>query len=150
MEFEFEFMLSVLMFNITIRLVAGKRCFDGFEEKGKEIIEEFRKMFLSSVPMNICDFVPILRWFGYKGIEKGIIEVQKKRDEFLQGLIDEFRQKKTSSSNTNTVLEGEKMTPLLETLLSLQESEPEFYSDDIIKGIILVTLILLVNYFFFY
>ncbi|KAK4360648.1 hypothetical protein RND71_019600 [Anisodus tanguticus] len=46
-------------------------------------------------------------------------------DEFLQGLIDEYR----GAKNQNTMIDH---------LLCLQETQPEYYTDEIIKGIIMV------------
>jgi hypothetical protein len=47
-------------------------------------------------------------------------------DLILQGLIDELRREK----NGNTMINH---------LLTLQESEPEYYTEEIIKGLILVS-----------
>ena len=79
---------------------------------------------------NICDFFPILKWAVYKGLEKNMIRMQKMRDEALGRLIEEMKQKKPHV---------EKKRTLIETLFSLRESEPKFYSDNVIKSIILVS-----------
>ena len=52
-------------------------------------------------------------------------------DEFLQGLIEEHR-KNDGSQSQNTMIDH---------LLSLQESQPEYYTDQIIKGLVLVSSI---------
>ncbi|KAF5929989.1 hypothetical protein HYC85_030862 [Camellia sinensis] len=52
----------------------------------------------------------------------------RKMDAFLQGLIDEHRRDK--SKNT-----------MIDHLLSLQESQPEYYTDEIIKGLIAVMIL---------
>lgn len=44
----------------------------------------------------------------------------------LQGLIDEHRQNKNNLT-------------MIDHLLSLQEQQPEYYTDEIIKGIITIT-----------
>lgn len=72
-------------------------------------------------------------------MEKRIIRLQNKRDEFLRGWIEEIRRKKINSRNNEVVLDFEERMTLVETLLSLQESEPEFYSVNIIKSIISVS-----------
>lgn len=46
----------------------------------------------------------------------------------FQGLIDEHRNKNEENSNTN----------MIDHLLSLQDSQPEYYTDEIIKGLIMV------------
>lgn len=131
-----NFWFSVMTFNIILRLATGKEWINeenALTEVGKQQLKELKGIFFTSASMTVCDFIPILRWFGYKGLEKSMIMLHKKRDDFLQGLIDEIRCKKASSSG-----EKKKKITLIETLLSLQESEPDLYSDDVIKGIILV------------
>ncbi|PON48895.1 Cytochrome P450, E-class, group I [Parasponia andersonii] len=68
------------------------------------------------------------------GLEKRIVRLNNKRDEFLQGLLEEIRRKKISSCNTETVWDFEERMSFVERMLSLQESEPEFYSEDVIKS----------------
>nr|UUY85544.1 camptothecin hydroxylase [Camptotheca acuminata] len=137
-KIQLKYWFSLLTFNIITRLVAGKRCVRDAvagTDLGKQILEELKGKFVSIMPLNMCDFFPILRWFGYKGLEKILIRLQKERDEFLQGLIDEVRRKRTCSANINIATNRAKTT-LIETLLSLQESEPDFFYDTVIKSII--------------
>ncbi|CAN4122611.1 unnamed protein product [Withania somnifera] len=141
-------LLLTFTFNVMMRIGTGKSCIseqDLGTEKGKQIIEEIREVLLATlVVLNVCDFFPVLKWFGYKGIEKGyMVSVHKKRNKFLNSLIDEFRQIKVtpisvleSSTDRNTV----KKSILVETLLSLKEPEPKFYTDDLIKSVILMLL----------
>ncbi|KAL3039291.1 hypothetical protein AAZX31_01G177400 [Glycine max] len=49
----------------------------------------------------------------------------------FQGLIDEHRNKNEENSNTN----------MIDHLLSLQDSQPEYYTDEIIKGLIMVLIV---------
>ncbi|KAG5613020.1 hypothetical protein H5410_024301 [Solanum commersonii] len=135
-------------FNVMMRIGTGKRCVSEEEigtEKGKEIIEEIKGFFFATLlVLNVCDFLPVLKWFGYKGIEKRMVSAHKKRNEFLNSLFDEFRQKKVSPisvSESSTDGNREKKGTLVETLLSLQESEPEFYTDDLIKSVVLILFI---------
>ncbi|NP_001335931.1 isoflavone 2'-hydroxylase-like [Nicotiana tabacum] len=132
--------------NVMMRTGTGKRCVseeDMGTEKGKQIIEEIKGFFFATlVVLNVCDFMPVLKWFGYKGLEKRMVLAHQKRNEFLNSLLDEFRQKKIagiSESSTDSI--NAKKTTLVETLLSLQESEPEFYTDDLIKSVLLVLFI---------
>ncbi|XP_072956233.1 cytochrome P450 81Q32-like [Typha angustifolia] len=122
--------LFELVLNIMMRMIAGKRYYGdgsvGGEEarKFQEIVEE---TFAVSGATNLGDFLPALRVVDYKGSEKRLVRLQKRRDEFLQGLIDEHRGGG-----------GRKST--MEVLLSLQKSDPEYYTDEIIKGILVVLL----------
>lgn len=140
--------VSSFSFNVMMRSGTGKRCVSEEEigtEKGKEIIDEIKGFFFATLlPLNVCDFLPVLKWFGYKGIEKRMVLAHKKRNELLNSLFDEFRQKKVSPisvSESSTDRNREKKGTLVETLLSLQESEPEFYTDDLIKSVLQVLFI---------
>ncbi|KAG8384319.1 hypothetical protein BUALT_Bualt04G0105900 [Buddleja alternifolia] len=126
---ELRHMLSELNFNNIMRMVAGKRYFGGRDDDDDEEAKQFRGLideaFRFAGASNPNDFFPILRWIDYKGFEKNVARVSGKMDVFLQGLIDERR----SSKGTNTMIDH---------LLSLQESQPEYYTDIIIKGIIMM------------
>ncbi|XAR61936.1 Isoflavone 2'-hydroxylase [Bertholletia excelsa] len=140
-QVELKHWFSVLAFNIIMRLVAGDRCVkdeDAGKEVGREIVGRLEKTFLTAAPFNLCDYFPILRWIDYKGSKKSMMRTQKNRDEFLQELIDDFRRKRGESSDIGD--DKEKST-LIGVLLRLQESEPEFYTEDIIKSIILVMFV---------
>lgn len=135
-----------LVFNLMTKIIAGKHIVneeDAGMEKGIEIIEKLRATFLVTISfLNMCDFLPMLRWIGYKGLEKKMTLIHSKRNEFLNGLLDEFRQKKISGLESNGIVGSmEKKTTLIDTLLSYQESEPEFYTDDIIKSLMLVVFV---------
>jgi hypothetical protein len=138
---ELRYLFSLSVSNIIMRMVAGKPCVGNEVESmdvGKHLLKEFKENFFANLAMNICDFFPILRWVGYKGLEKDMIRLQRKRDEVLWCLIEEIKQKKTNLKNA-TIIDVEKRRTLIETLISLRESEPEFYSDNVIKSIILVS-----------
>ncbi|KAK4342519.1 hypothetical protein RND71_038335 [Anisodus tanguticus] len=127
-----------LVFNLMTKIIAGRHIVneeDAGMEKGIEMIDKLRGTFLVTISfLNMCDFLPMLRWIGYQGLEKKMALIHNKRNEFLNSLLDEFRHKKISGNM-------EKKTTLIETLLSFQESEPEFYTDDIIKSIMLVVFV---------
>lgn len=132
---------ATLTFNSMTRLVAGKRCVDEKDvgtAKGNETVKGLRGIFFASLSvMNTCDFFPVLRFLGYKGMEKKLVLFHKKRDEFLSGMLEEFRRKKTKLSDSD---DGDDKS-MVQTLLSLQESEPEFYTDDLIKSTILMMFV---------
>lgn len=126
-----------------MRMVAGKPCV-GEEvaasmDVGKQHLKEVKETCTSNLAMNLCDFFPILRWVGYGGLEKSMIRLQRRRDKLFAFLIEENKQKKASSLNTTTVMDVEKKTTLIETLLSIQESEPELCTDNAIQSIVLVS-----------
>ncbi|KAJ4842247.1 hypothetical protein Tsubulata_028699, partial [Turnera subulata] len=111
---------------IIMRMVAGKRYYgEGLEqvEEGRrfrEIMTEFVQCTEVSDP---ADIFPILKVFGFKGAEEKCMRVGKRLDEFLQGLIDRHRSKKDGNTMINRMLD-------------LQQSQPEYYTDEIIKGLI--------------
>ncbi|PIA56658.1 hypothetical protein AQUCO_00700785v1 [Aquilegia coerulea] len=142
-HFNLKFMFSQLIFNLMMRLVAGKRCFeesmDLDEQKRLHIL--LKEIFFPGVIFELGDFLPILRKIGlYTDQEKCQI-MHARRDLFLQNLINEFRRKQIDSSPA-TIAEDKKIkTTIIEVLLSIQEAEPEQYSDDFIKGIIMTMFV---------
>uniref|UniRef100_A0A7N0TPX3 Cytochrome P450 n=1 Tax=Kalanchoe fedtschenkoi TaxID=63787 RepID=A0A7N0TPX3_KALFE len=116
--------VSKLALRVMGRMVDGDQQF----ENAKDL--------LSPAPLlSVCDYFPVLRWVGYGGIERQLKKLSKKRDEFLQGLIDEFRQKKGGFSQQKDSGSGK---TVLEALTGIQAAEPEVYTDDIIKGMIML------------
>lgn len=116
-------------------MVAGKRFFGreaGDLEEAKNFREIVHEIFELSGASNLADFMPIVRLVDYQSFEKRMKAIEKKVDIFMQSLIDERR------SNENFSDEKGKTKTLVDSMLSLQESEPENYSDVIIKGMILV------------
>lgn len=137
---ELKYWFFVLTVNIIMRVVNGER-FVGDEdaggEAGRKLVEGFEETFMRGKPLNLCDYFPVLRWVDYQGVEKSMRAVQGRRDGFLQGLVDEFRRKR--EANCVDVGDDYKSSTMIGTLLRLQESEPEFYTEDVIKSVILVS-----------
>ncbi|KAL6227416.1 hypothetical protein ACLB2K_001374 [Fragaria x ananassa] len=102
-------------------------------EEAKQFRDIMSKSFSYAGATNPSDFVPILKWFGGGRFEKKVMDLGKRMDAFLQGLIDEQNLSKTTSDQS-------KASTIIHHLLSRQESEPECYTDQIIKGHILVML----------
>ncbi|KAK9165855.1 hypothetical protein Scep_001046 [Stephania cephalantha] len=119
-----------LMFNVMMRFSTGKRFFevgmDGDEKK--RLIDTLTKILVPNTKMGLGDFFPLLTWFKFLKLDQKLIDLHKKRDDFLQSLINKHRNHDPSISTNDTTLMG--------TLLSLQKSEPEYYTEDILKGII--------------
>ncbi|KAL3571520.1 hypothetical protein D5086_025424 [Populus alba] len=123
-----------------MRMSAGKKCIEeevACSDLGKQDLMELKKIFHPPLSTSLCDFFPALKWINYRGFEKSVIKVRDARDGFSQDLVDEIRQKKTSSCSSPDA--GPEKTTVIEALLSLQEQEPDFYTDDIIKGLVLVS-----------
>ncbi|CAA3029434.1 cytochrome P450 81D11-like [Olea europaea subsp. europaea] len=136
---DLNYLVSTFGFNVMMRVIAGKWCVEEEEvgtEVGKQIVKEIRGILLSSLSLSVCDFFPVLRLVGYKGLEKNLISLHRKRDDYIKILIDEVKGNGITSSDSTR----EKNT-LIEILLSVQESEPDVYSDDVIKSVILVLFV---------
>ncbi|PRQ48097.1 putative oxidoreductase [Rosa chinensis] len=132
-------MLSEMTFNIIMTMVAGKRFYgDDVSDKdeSKQFRDIMREAFTYGGVTNPSDFLPALKWFGSgAGFEKKVMDLSKRMNAFLQGLIDEQQLSKTTSGQSEA-------STMIHHLLSLQESEPEYYTDQIIKGHILVSTII--------
>ena len=83
---------------------------------------------------NPADFLPILGWIGYGENEKKMVKIMTETKKILQGLVDEHR-----SGNGNDRVDN---NSLIDHLLSLQRAEPEYYTDDIINGLVRVSEII--------
>ncbi|KAH7846207.1 hypothetical protein Vadar_011229 [Vaccinium darrowii] len=106
--------------------------------EGRVEFNDIKMTFIPPSPPGVGDFFPVLKFVTSLIGDVKNKRLQKKRDVFLQNLIDTHRRKKRSFSNTE---EGdEKGKNIIDVMLLLQESE-EFYTDDVIKAIIKVMLI---------
>ena len=128
---EMSSMISELSSNIVMRMVMGKR----FYGEGVSDLEQARKFRdIVKQVMQKCgsfdsrSFIPLLNWIDITHYEKKIIKLGQRNDEFLQGLIDEHRNQKEEGRNT-----------MIDHLLSLQQSQLDFMSDQVIKGLITVS-----------
>ncbi|KAF7849469.1 hypothetical protein BT93_L0763 [Corymbia citriodora subsp. variegata] len=136
---ELKSMFSELTFNIIVRMVAGKRYYGDDVSNVKEAAS-FREIMKEIVryggASNPGDFLGVLRWV-FRGFEKRVLGLSKRTDEFLQKLIEEHRE-----SDKNGGYGGlESKNTMVDHLLSLQESQPEYYTDQIIKGLMLVIIL---------
>ncbi|KAK9165873.1 hypothetical protein Scep_001064 [Stephania cephalantha] len=95
---------------------------------------------------NVEDFVGGLRWVS--GMDGKLVRLRERRDEFLQGLIEEHRDRRNTAAaaaaaayNCNDE-EKKSITnrTLIDVLLGLQETDPEYHSDQMIRGTIAVLL----------
>nr|BAF98467.1 cytochrome P450 [Coptis japonica var. dissecta] len=135
---EMKTMIFELTLNVMMTMIAGKRYYGGQVEEleqAKRFQEIVQGTLAISGASNIGDFLPILSWIGIKGIEKKVWNLKEKRDKFLQELIEEHRISRSGGMQTK-----EKNATLIDVLLSLQETEPEYYTDEMILGIIWVLL----------
>lgn len=62
-------LFSELVYNVTMMMVTGKRW----------SIEDY-EIFKPGNFMDICDYIPLLKWVGFRGMEKKLINLQRKRE----------------------------------------------------------------------
>ncbi|KAK9073408.1 hypothetical protein SSX86_007732 [Deinandra increscens subsp. villosa] len=130
--------IQALSFNVVMKIVADKRFYEtGLEdnEQALEFRDLIRDVFEIGGASNPGDFIPFLRWIDFQGFKKKLLKLQKKTDSFSQHLIEEIRTKRGGSSS-----EKESDKTFIDVMLSLQETEPEYYTDNVIKGNILTLL----------
>ncbi|KFK27277.1 hypothetical protein AALP_AA8G361100 [Arabis alpina] len=111
---ELEPLLGDLTFNNIIRMVTGRRYY------GDEVNN-------NSGASHPGDYLPILKVFGHN-YEKKVKALGEAMDAFLQRLLDGCR--RDGESNT-----------MVSHLLSQQQDQPEYYSDVIIKGLMLAMML---------
>ncbi|KAK7270959.1 hypothetical protein RJT34_26505 [Clitoria ternatea] len=131
---ELKSKFSEMTFNTMMRMISGKRYYgEDCDVTHVEEARQFREIIKEAVMLaganNPGDFLGILRWFDFDSLEKRLKKISIKSDAFLQGLIDEHRNGK---QRANTMIDH---------LLSQQRSQPEYYTDEIIKGLALAMLL---------
>ncbi|CAH8315336.1 unnamed protein product [Eruca vesicaria subsp. sativa] len=129
-EVEMKSLLTNLTFNNVIMMVAGKRYYgEGTEDndEARVVRQLVSEVVAGAGAGNLADYLPIIRWVT--NFEKRAKILGKQFDGFLQRLVDEKRADK------------ERGQTLIDHLLSLQEIQPDYYTDVIIKGIILTMIL---------
>ncbi|MED6192226.1 hypothetical protein PIB30_008101 [Stylosanthes scabra] len=126
---------SEMTFNTIMRMVSGKRyygedCDVSDVEKARVFRETIKELMAMGGANNPGDFISVLRWFDLDGLDSKLKRISKITDSFLQELVDEHRSGKGNNSDT-----------MIDHLLTQQHSNPEYYTDGIIKGLILVMLL---------
>lgn len=87
---------------------------------------------------NVIDYLPFMRWFGFNDVEKKLISINKKRNEFMQNVIEEQRREMENNGFSASNGVDRKKKTMVEVLLDLQRSEPEYYTDETIRNLLLV------------
>ncbi|GJT37361.1 cytochrome P450 81E8-like protein [Tanacetum coccineum] len=125
--------LQDMSFSFIMRIVSGKRYFDPELDDLMEALN-FRKMVREiSKARHVSyktDCLPFLRWIDFQGMKKTILRLKAKKDACPKDLLDEYRKK-----------DGISDKKMIDTMLSLQELQPENYSDQMLKGIVLTLLL---------
>jgi len=122
--------------------VSGKRFYgDDCDVSDVEKAKEFRAILRELVALagvnNRGDFISFMRWFDFDNLEKRLKSIGKRIDAFLQLLIDESR---NANKSDNTMIDN---------LLVQQCSQPEQYTDQIIKGLCMVIISINITFQFY-
>lgn len=141
-EVQVKQMLVDLTLNAVMRMISGKRYYyskgDVLIEEEKEKAHRFQEIVTEIFQLmgatNVGDYLPVLRWFGVSKLEDRLISLQLKRDLFMQELVDELKESMISCSD------GMHKRNMIQVLLSLQETEPKCYTDEMIRSLMLVIL----------
>uniref|UniRef100_A0A0D6QTH2 Uncharacterized protein n=1 Tax=Araucaria cunninghamii TaxID=56994 RepID=A0A0D6QTH2_ARACU len=120
-----KFRLAELTFNVLARMVANKRCAGiSYSENSKEA-RQFREMIDEAVLLlgtfNVGDYLPFLKWLDLHGLEAAMKKLYKKRDAFLQALVDEHRERRR--------LQPPQTQDFIDVLISAADNR-EIVSDD--------------------
>ncbi|KAF8070825.1 hypothetical protein N665_1130s0002 [Sinapis alba] len=125
-EVELESLFYDLTFNNIVRMVTGK-IYYGEDASDKAEADTFKKLIAyitsTSGARHPGEYLPFLKIFG-RSFEKKVKAVGEAMDAILQRLLDECRGNKDGNTMVNH-------------LLSLQQQDPEYYSEVIIKGLML-------------
>ncbi|MED6143342.1 hypothetical protein PIB30_005258 [Stylosanthes scabra] len=129
--------LTEMTFNGMMRMISGKRYYgDDVDMTEVEEAKQFREIITEILSLqganNKGDFMPLAKLFDFDDLENRLKRIAKRADSFLQGLIEEHRVAALNDGGADTMIFH---------LLKLQETEPEYYSDLMIKGLIQAMLL---------
>ncbi|KAL7086813.1 hypothetical protein ACP275_13G024700 [Erythranthe tilingii] len=122
------------VYNAVMRMITGEEeaaAAEGWEVFGGIVAE----MTAVTLEANVVDFVPLVgRLFGIGDcVERKMSFVQEKRERFMENVIEKHRAKKKEDEDV-------KEKSLIQFLLDLQREEPEYYTDQTIRNLLLVLL----------
>ncbi|KAH7845503.1 hypothetical protein Vadar_002945 [Vaccinium darrowii] len=137
---EMKSVLFEMTVNNIMRMIAGKRYYGDkkadLEDESRKFKEMVMETFELSGGANMGDFMPILNWVGSNGLVRRLKVLRQRRDKFMQDLIEEHRKEKKSEN----YCDQQRTKTMIDVLLSLQENEPAYYTDEIIRGLMQVML----------
>ncbi|GMP79614.1 hypothetical protein CsSME_00035091 [Camellia sinensis var. sinensis] len=116
-----------ISFNVMTMMIMGKRFFGESVEDVEEaklfrhLVREHLEFVKTSDP---SDLFPVLQKVDLFGTGRKMVASAEKRDKFLQNLVNERRRMDASTKMKKI---------LIDSLLSSQEAEPEFYTNNIIR-----------------
>ncbi|KAL8136429.1 hypothetical protein V2J09_002430 [Rumex salicifolius] len=120
--------------NLMTRMVTGKRFYGETEETEEGRL--YKQMFTRNNEgvASIGDFIPALRSVGLTRAKESRFRAQcKKLDAFFQDLVDQHRRILSDPGHDFGSVDRK---TVIEVLLQLQDQDPQFFTEDIIKGMV--------------
>lgn len=107
------------------------------EEDQIKLLKDYaiRSFRITTGEPDVAYFMPILKFLGLRGLERKCNKLQKEGDALMDSLIEEVRKKIPEFSNGS----GETEEKVIELLLARQKDDPKRYSDETIRGLLLVS-----------
>ncbi|KAJ0973770.1 hypothetical protein J5N97_015735 [Dioscorea zingiberensis] len=152
-EIELKARLFEMTYNSMSKMVVGKRFYGENLEVDIEVANRFREVIIQEglalvFSFNPRDFFPVLGWLDLLGVERRMERLRPRVDKFLSELVEKQRRQRRNDQANGDVDDGgeaakeekEKKRTLVDVMLSMQETDPETYTDDLIKGQILTVL----------
>ncbi|KAL5699379.1 unspecific monooxygenase [Ranunculus cassubicifolius] len=140
-------------FNVMFRMLCSKPFFSEEEmidpRKDIEKLDQLRSTFSPEGIYGLGDFFPLLKFVDRWRVEKLMLQIFEKREKIMEKMIAGCRGRRLTTSSycsslsttdTKDDMKEEDDRAVLDDLLSMQEKEPENYSDNIIKGILVALL----------
>ncbi|BAT17828.1 Os12g0582000 [Oryza sativa Japonica Group] len=123
--------LFELVLNVMLRAATTRRRHASVDaRKLQEIIEE---TFSVNGTPSVGDFFPALRWVDrLRGKVGSLKKLQARRDAMVTGLIDDHRQWRSGSAGDGD--QDKEKKGVIDALLALQETDPDHYTDNVVKG----------------
>ncbi|CAN0866886.1 Cytochrome P450 CYP82J17 [Linum grandiflorum] len=93
--------LQHYVLNIITRMVAGKRYFNDKNEEdvsgGRPIGQVMKEFMLVTGTLVPSDLIPVLGWFGFKGVVNAMKRVSKELDVIMESWIDDHKKKEIAN-----------------------------------------------------
>ncbi|XP_010695902.3 cytochrome P450 81Q32 [Beta vulgaris subsp. vulgaris] len=134
--------MKSVVFGLTLdnmmKMVIGKSNYDEGCDEGTEFCTRFEELvgqsFSRSGVSNLEDFLPFLKWFRVLlGSNEEILnKTKEEKDEIMKALLKEHRDMEKEGS-----LSEDRKKSMLHVLLSLQKEDPHYYTDELIRYLIL-------------
>uniref|UniRef100_A0A0D9WNF1 Cytochrome P450 n=1 Tax=Leersia perrieri TaxID=77586 RepID=A0A0D9WNF1_9ORYZ len=125
-----------MVFNVLMRSLTPHRRHGGAGDdvaRFEHIVEE---TFEVSGTLGLSDFFPGLWWVDrLRGVEAKTAKLAAAHDAFITDIINGHKRMRDAG-----VGDGAGKRSIIDVLLRLQESDPKYYTDTVIKGIVLIIL----------